>query len=90
MPGEVRRYEFTVGPVPAAGRYRVRATLADLAAEVVAAPSVSPPSAAPSPRPQDRRGSPKSQRTGAALKPEAAVKPAPTAIEAETIVRFDQ
>jgi len=94
MPGEVRRYEFTVGPVPAAGRYRVRVTLADLAAELVAAPSVSPPSASPSPHPQDRRGSPKLQRTGATLKPGAAPtpadKPPPTAIEAETMVRFEQ
>jgi len=96
-PGEVRRYEFTVGPVPAAGRYRVRATLADLAAEVVAgaaAPSVNPPPASPSPRPQDKRSGPKSQRAGEASKPGAARGPAdrppPTAIEAETIVRFEQ
>ncbi len=96
-PGEVRRYEFTVGPVPAAGRYRVRATLADLAAEVVAGaatPSVSPPPASPSPRPQDKRSGPRPQRAGAASKPGAARGPAdrppPTAIEAETIVRFEQ
>ncbi len=79
LPGEVRRYEFTVGPVPTAGRYRVRATLADLAAEIVAgaaAPSASPPPAPPSPRAQDKRGSSKSQRTGAAPKPGAAPPPA--------------
>ena len=97
LPGEVRRYEFTVGPVPAAGRYRVRATLADLAAEIVAgaaAPAASPPPSPPSPRAQDKRGSPKSQRAGAASKPGVApvtreTRPS-TAIEAETIVRFEQ
>jgi hypothetical protein len=68
-PGAVRRYEFKVGPVPAAGRYRVRAALADGAATLTAAPG---------PR-------------GAAASPaRAAPSRAPGAIEAETIVRFDQ
>ena len=43
-PGEIRRYELAVGPVTAPGRYRVRATLADL---VLALTSGSAPDRAP-------------------------------------------
>ena len=43
-PGEIRRYELAVGPVTAPGRYRVRATLADL---VLALTSGSAPNRAP-------------------------------------------
>ncbi|MBI1951456.1 MAG: hypothetical protein HYS34_08855 [Acidobacteria bacterium] len=38
-PGEVRRYEFAVGPVAAPGRYRVRATLSDLALDFTSGPA---------------------------------------------------
>ena len=38
-PGEVRRYDFAVGPVPAPGRYTVRATLADPALALSAGPA---------------------------------------------------
>ena len=92
-PGEVRRYDFTVGPVPSAGRYRVRATLADLAAEIVADAESRAPAAASTPpaaRSAERRGTSKSTRSG---KPTAAPeipRTSPTRIEAETIVRFDQ
>ncbi len=97
MPGEVRRYEFTVGPVPSAGRYRVRATLADLAAEIVAGSDARAPDPAPTPpssRSSDRRGTAKPPRAGATPRPAAATAPSGatsiTRIEAETIVRFDQ
>jgi hypothetical protein len=38
-PGEVRRYDFAVGPVPASGRYAVRASLADFALIPAAGPA---------------------------------------------------
>jgi hypothetical protein len=62
-PGEVRRFEFTAGPVLSAGRYRLHVELDDLASRLV-----DPPKTAAAPR------------TGATS----------TAIEAETIVRFEQ
>jgi hypothetical protein len=65
-PGEVRRFEFSVGPVPSAGRFTVHAALGDLAA-VLAGGTIS--------------------TDGAVVKrgPHAS-----TAIEAYTIVRFEQ
>ncbi len=63
-PGQVYRVEFTVGPVPAAGRYDVRVTLRDLAAALAEA----------------------SQARGA--RPSST--PKPPAIEASTMVRFEQ
>ncbi len=38
-PGEIRRYEFTVGPVTAPGRYRVGVSLLDLALAFTAGPA---------------------------------------------------
>jgi len=72
-PGEVRRFEFRVGPVPSAGRYRVRAELADLAG-ALAGEADSFDGAA------GKRGGNAPPRTGGA----------PSAIEAEAIVRFEQ
>jgi len=72
-PGEIRRFEFTAGPVPSAGRYRVIAALSDLAAGLAAGST-------PLDGAAGKRGGTPAPRIGAA----------PSTIEAETIVRFEQ
>ena len=72
-PGEVLRFEFSAGPVLSAGRYRVRAVLADLAGDLTQ--DAIPLDGAPG------------KRGGNAV-PKAAG--APTTIEAEAVVRFEQ
>src|SRR5206468_9183088 len=71
-PGEVRRFEFNAGPVLTAGRYRVDASLDDLAFSILG--EVKPADGAPGKRVEKA--------------PPRAV--ARAAIEAETVVRFEQ
>lgn len=91
-PGEIVRYEFKVGPVPAAGRYEIRATLTDRAAWLPAPPAVAPPATAPSGRRRPGRPSrpPAGARPGAAPSPGAGAAARLPPIEASTIVRFEQ
>jgi hypothetical protein len=91
-PGEILRRELKVGPVPAAGRYEIRATLVDRAAWLPAPRPVVPPGPASAGR--KTSGSPPRSGPGAraAAAPPAGSGPAAwlPAIEATTILRFEQ
>ncbi len=69
-PGEVLRFEFSAGPVLSAGRYRVRATLADLAADLTQ--DAIPLDGAPERR--DGKAVPRTGGAPAAIEAEAVVR----------------
>lgn len=87
-PGDVLRRDFQAGPVRAAGRYEVRATLVDLATSLSGpnstAPASTPPRAAKSSPARERMPRP-AEIPGAASRAAAG----PPAIEASTVLRFE-
>ncbi len=91
-PGDVLRREFQVGPVRAAGHYEVRATLLDLATTL---PAPDAPAPAPSVTPVTPRGAKSPAARDRTLRPIEAPGPpsrqtGPPAIDASTILRFEQ
>ncbi|HKB07016.1 MAG TPA: hypothetical protein VKF61_01915, partial [Candidatus Polarisedimenticolia bacterium] len=70
-PGEVRRFEFSAGPVLSAGRYKVDASIDDLASSILG-------------EAKQIDGAPGKREKAP---PQTAAR---AAIEAETVVRFEQ
>ncbi len=86
-PGDVLRRDFQVGPVRAAGRYEVRATLVDLATSLPGpdslVPASTPPRGAKLPAARDRPPRP------AEIPGSASRAIGPSSIEASTVLRFE-
>lgn len=92
-PGDVLRRDFQAGPVRAAGRYEVRATLVDLATSLARPASSVPASPAPAStpthtaKPSSARDRPPRPTEIAGAAPRATA--GPSAIEASTVLRFE-